>query len=89
MKLHDLVELELKDLIDTMRQHGITHVRYHDVELTIAETKVEVKPLIDPSNFEDELKKNICSCEHDMFEHNELNECLHGCDSDRCGNEVT
>ena len=87
MKLNDLIDLDVPYLVEFMRTSGIKHIRYHDVELTLTDTVAPVKALIEPSNFEDDMQKEICSCEHSMFEHNEANECLHGCDSDRCGKE--
>lgn len=87
MKLNDLTDMEVPALLQFLRDNRILHFRNGDVALTLSERHSEVNSEGLPSNWEDESKKFICPCEHEMAEHNDLGECLNGCDIERCNNK--
>jgi hypothetical protein len=82
MKLHDLIDLDVELLVKYMRDSGISHIRYHDVELTLGSPAHKEEPLLSGENWETE-KDLVCACGHQSWEHNSIGECLHGC-TDEC-----
>jgi len=76
-------------LIEEMRALGIKTLSFGGISLTLSEAGVYGSPLIRPSDIPDEGKKEICSCEHPITDHNDLLQCLHGCDDELCGKEVS
>jgi hypothetical protein len=78
MRLQDLIDLETDVLLRFMREEGIKHLSVGNLSITLAENAGEVKAqALEPSRFDDEQEKLPCG--HFLYEANELNECLHGC----------
>ena len=79
MTINELVALPLDKVVEEMKKLGILSISANNVSITISEDRDEVKPEIEPSHFDDESKKDLCKCGHDIYEHNEFSECYHGC----------
>lgn len=76
-------------LIEEMRSLGIKSLSFGGVSITLRDDNQFLSPIIRPSDIPDEGKKEICSCEHPITDHNDLLQCLHGCDDELCGKEVS
>ena len=83
MKLKDLFDLDSKLLIQFMREEGIVSLAAdgHSITLSQGTPPVKVKEL-EPSRFDDDGDKEKLPCGHSIWEANELNECLHGCEGE-------
>jgi hypothetical protein len=76
MKLSDVVNLEVDEIIAFMRSRGIMAMAFGAHSISLADQpQPEVIP--DPTNFEDETIK--LDCGHAIWEANEAGECLLGC----------
>ena len=82
MKLKDLFDLDSKLLIQFMREEGITSLSADGHSITLSQGIPPVKAVVEPSRFDDELDKEKLPCGHSIWEANELNECLHGCEGE-------
>lgn len=79
MKIKNLLELDLEDIILHMKAHGLETLSANGVTLTLSNSHAPVKAELPPSQFENELEKEKLPCGHSVWEANELDECLHGC----------
>lgn len=77
MKINDLRELPIADLLSFLRENGIRSISIGDVSLTLSPKQPAVQ--WEPSRFEDEGDKQKLSCGHSIWEANNEGECLHGC----------
>lgn len=76
MKIYDLFDLEMDELLGLLGKHGITDLTVGDCSITL-HGKGTIAHDLPESNWatEDEL----LPCKHYTYEANELGECLHGC----------
>lgn len=79
MKIKNLFDLDLEDIVLHMKALGISSLCHSGVSLTLSERVAPVKAELPPSQFENELDKEKLPCGHSIWEANELDECLHGC----------
>jgi len=80
MRLSDLIDLPIDEMVDTMHSYGILSVSIDGKSISLG-APVAKKIEHEPSRFEDETEKQKCG--HTIWESNEAGECLHGCDQDK------
>lgn len=81
MKLKELFDLDSKLLIQFMREEGIVSLAADGHSITLSQGITPVKS-IEPSRFDDDGEKEKLPCGHSIWEANELNECLYGCEGE-------
>jgi len=77
MKIKNLLELDLEDIILHMRALGVEAVAFNGSSLTLSKSYTPVKEELPPSKFEDEETKLACG--HALWMANEAGECYEGC----------
>ena len=77
MKIKNLLELDLEDMLLHMKALGIQTIAFNGSQITLSETPPPVKEEILQSKFEDEEGKLPCG--HAIWMANEAGECFEGC----------
>jgi len=76
MKINELQDLHIEDLISILRRHGIRTITFGGTSITLGTAPLKESPT---EALERDIEEEKLSCGHSLWEANSIGECLHGC----------